>query len=773
MSTEQITGATSTPPIVHPSFDEMALDDIRIGVNSIEAEPGAHSEEELARELAKSLRLTFVQLASISFDPKAVARIPEALARKHKCIAYAQGTNPHRKTISIAMANPGNMLAQQELSFVAGSMITATVATGTDIEQAIEREYCTEKWDSDFDELVDEGHMRILADEEEATESEKKNLNDTPVVKLLNLIIQQGIREAASDIHLEPNVNHLQVRGRVRGILREFIHVPKWLHEPVISRLKILAKLDITDRRRPQDGRIKVFYEGRDIDLRVSTLPTHHGEKAVLRILGCGQQIPSLSELGIPEAEIKVLKRSTDQPQGMILVTGPTGSGKTTTLYSVIHEKRDSSINIVTVEDPIEFQIDGITQVQVNTKAGLTFAASLRSILRQDPDVILVGEIRDLETAEIAVHAAQTGHLVLTTLHTNNTVATITRLLDLGLDPYLASTSFTLIVAQRLIRELCSHCKQQYTPTTAELERVRLKGFTGPLYRSQGCSKCENTGYQGRSGIYEVLRITNPIRELIARHSNEPELRKAALATGMVPLLDSAVKKFRDGITSYDEVVRVVQFEEEETASFCPACQAAVEPSFSMCPYCLCALRLNCSSCSTELKAGWKICPHCGTSVAGAASASAIQEEFEETKSPAESHSLLAKRRTPFHILIVDDDPVVLDLIRNSLSLLDVKVEVREARQGIAALQIAREWKPDLMITDVEMPKLNGFELCKMLRKEASTALMPILMLTVTQDESARTKGFLFGTDDYMGKPFSFSELNARVSRLLHRTHGV
>jgi len=732
-------------------------------------EPVQFSEEAAAEALALRSRLSFVKLAATAFDPEVVRLIPEALARKHGCIAYMRGNNAPHKAIMVAMVDPNDISAIQEISFATGNTIIPAVATQTEIFDAIEREYSPDRWVHDFLSLVDEGHMRILADEESALDMRSGNEHVAPVVKLLNLIIQQGLREQASDIHIEPTINHLQIRGRVQGILREFMHVPKWLQEPVISRLKILAKLDITDRRRPQDGRIKVAYEGHDVDLRVSTLPTHHGEKAVLRILGSGV-VPSTKELGLEKEEIEILKRATDQPQGLVLVTGPTGSGKTTTLYSVVNEKRAPSINIVTVEDPVEIQLAGINQVQVNTKAGLTFAASLRSILRQDPDVILVGEIRDLETMEIAVHASQTGHLVLSTLHTNSTVATITRLLDLGLDPYLASTSLNLIMAQRLIRELCIHCKEQYKPSLAELDRLHLNGYAAPIYRAAGCAKCDQTGYKGRIGIYELLRITPAIRGLITKKASEAELRKAASEGGTIPLIETAIQKIKAGQTSIEEVLRVVQVEEEDVPR-CPSCRALVEATFASCPYCQCALRRNCTSCSVELKPEWSMCPYCSTPVP---LTTAIPAASLKPLERATESALVAVEEVPQapRILVVDDDPVMRDMLLGSLSMMDVTSEVREASNGADALQQALEWKPDLVITDVEMPKMNGFEFCKRLRSDVATAFTPILMLTVNQDEKNRTKGYMVGTDDYMGKPFSVPELNARVARLLRRTYG-
>jgi type IV pilus assembly protein PilB len=745
------------------------------------------SEEQVAQALARYMRLPFVKLAMTQITQEVVRAIPEQIARKHVCIAISKNELQKRKTVVVAMSNPSDLAVMQEMEFVTGCAIQTVVATRTEVLDAINREYGADNWLDEFLENVDEGHMRIVsAEDEESVSLRSGNEKTPPVVKLLNLILQQGLREQASDIHLEPTLNHLQVRGRVQGMLKQFMTVPKWLHEPVISRLKVLARMDITDRRRPQDGRVKVGYDNHDIDLRVSTLPTHFGEKAVLRILGSGQRVPSTAALGMSPEELELLKRATDQPQGMILVTGPTGSGKTTTLYSVVNEKKSPTINIVTVEDPVEIQLQGINQVQVNTKAGLTFAASLRSILRQDPDVILVGEIRDLETAEIAINASQTGHLVLSTLHTNSTVATIARLLDIGVDPFLVAGSLNLIVAQRLLRRTCDHCKEIYTPDEKSLERLHLGPTRFTYWRGVGCQHCEGTGFAGRVGVYELLRCNAAIRELISRKGTEAELRKAALEMGMVPLLESAIAKVRSGLTTVEEVLRVIQLDDEDVRR-CPQCRAAVDPQFSVCPYCMCALRSTCESCHQEMKPEWKACPYCGAqrrgtvavkvavpSVAPAPKTGFLAPTVAEPPTAplaADEPNEAPQSETP-KILVVDDDPVIRGLVCSALTLLPSNPEIHEAEDGIQGVKRALEVRPDVIVTDVNMPNMDGFELCQKLRSRVETAFVPVLMLTVNRDEQNRTRGYLVGTDDYMNKPFSIPEFNARVGRLLRRTYG-
>ena len=367
-----------------------------------------------------------------------------------------------------------------------------------------------------------------------------------PVVKMCNLVIYDALKSSASDVHIEPALHDLQVRMRVDGVLRDYTRVPKWLHGPVVSRLKILAKLDIAERRLPQDGRVNVHYQGRSVDLRVSTLPTHFGEKMVLRVLG-GATAPAIDSLGLPPSQQRLLEAAIQQPQGMILVTGPTGSGKTTTLYALLAWHHKPEVNIVTVEDPIEFQLAGINQVQVNPKAGLTFASALRSILRQDPDVILVGEMRDRETVEIACQAAMTGHMVLSTLHTNSAVGAVTRMLDLGVDPAVLATSLSMVIAQRLVRRICTECREEYEPGEAVRNRAGMIGDRSPVYRGRGCPACGGTGFSGRIGIYEFFRPTNAIRKLINDRASEADMRMAARQAGMVPLREDAIAKIKAG----------------------------------------------------------------------------------------------------------------------------------------------------------------------------------------------------------------------------------
>jgi type II secretory ATPase GspE/PulE/Tfp pilus assembly ATPase PilB-like protein len=388
----------------------------------------------------------------------------------------------------------------------------------------------------------------------------QKSSEDMPIVQLVDAVFRQAVAKKASDIHIEPFLDHTEVRFRIDGVLRPVMTVPKEFEAAMVSRIKVMANLDITETRQPQDGRVVTEMGGRSIDLRISTLPIIHGEKVVIRILDKGSTVFELSKLGFSENAEAMFKDSLDRPNGIILATGPTGSGKSTTLYTGLTLLNSPDVNIITLEDPVEYQLTRVNQVQVNTKVGLTFAKGLRSILRQDPDIIMVGEIRDLETAEIAIQAALTGHLVLSTLHTNDAPSSITRLLDLGVAPYLISSTVIGVMAQRLVRKICTHCEKGYHLLPEEAEAVGLdsSGVNGIAVKyGEGCPQCRGTGYQGRTGIFEIMEVNERIRSIIREKTDAEQIRKAAVSDGMTVLREAAVRKMLKGETTFDEVIRV------------------------------------------------------------------------------------------------------------------------------------------------------------------------------------------------------------------------
>ena len=507
--------------------------------------------------LAKQLNIGTIKLEDIELDPEVVNLIPVDIAQKFNVIAVVKVG----KILFVATNDPGNVFVMDTLKFVTGYDIQPVMASKESIQKAIDKYYGTGE---SFTEVVEEvaGDLEIMEEEEEeVSENElQKAVQDKPIVKLVNSLILDAIRLKASDIHIEVYEKRFRVRYRIDGVLREVSQLPYGLRHAVISRIKILSKLNISERRLPQDGRIKIQAFGRSIDLRVSILPCIFGEKVVMRLLDPENLMLDMSKLGFPERAKKEFNKAIHMPYGMILVTGPTGSGKTTTLYSALQSLNTPDVNIMTAEDPVEFNLDGINQVQVRPEIGLTFAAALRSFLRQDPNIILVGEIRDQETADIAIKAALTGHLVFSTLHTNDAPSTITRLVDMGLPPFLVASAVRLVVAQRLLRRICPDCKEEYEPEPEKLEilgidpeEVKKKGLK--FYRGRGCPTCGGTGYKGRIAVFEVMPITRELQRLIIEGASALEIEEVAAQQGMTTLRQEAIARMFEGITTIDQVI--------------------------------------------------------------------------------------------------------------------------------------------------------------------------------------------------------------------------
>ena len=733
---------------------------------------GFATEEQIATALATKFGIPYVRLASAVVDPKALELVPHAMAEKYTICPLSL----EEKALLLVMADPLNLDAVKDVEFHASLRVRQAISTPTEVKDAIARCYAFEETLGPLVHNLEEGvEVKLSSSEPLDTDGvlDLKKSETTPITKMVNLLIREAIKARASDIHIEPSVGESTVRNRVDGILRDVLAMPKWIHAGVVSRLKILGGLDIAERRLPQDGRIKVRYGERTLDLRVSTLPTHYGEKVVLRLLDPVRDLLSLEHVGLEPMQRQLLEAALAQPQGAILVTGPTGSGKTSTLYAAICHLKSSAINIVSIEDPIEFQIKGVNQVQVNERAGLTFASSLRSVLRQDPDVIMVGEIRDQETAEIAFQASMTGHLVLSTLHTNDAISAIARLLDLGIEPFLVASSVTLIVAQRLLRRLCSHCREAYQPSDDVVRRLRLTDAPTAIFRGKGCSSCQGTGFLGRVGVYEFLPIDATMRDLIAKRASEGTLRREANAKGFVSLIEAAAAKIPTGLTSPDEVIRAV-LADEGVQDHCGRCGEKIEADFAICPACQAVLKPQCPSCRQDLLPEWKICPFCSASVAGEAGLT-----VKPVVSPVERTDTAHKAASPptgnkrVKILVVDDEEDVRRIVAIALRQLPFPAEILTAGSGMEALKAVEAEQPSLVILDLMMPQMDGLEVCRRLRENVKTTFIPILMLTARGESETKTKAFLVGTDDYLMKPFEINELNARVGRLVRRTYGV
>jgi type IV pilus assembly protein PilB len=515
---------------------------------------GFVKEDDIIKVLGKQMGIQHLTLTSVIIDPQVVKIIPEALARRHQAVPVFE----KEKTLTLAMVDPLNVFAIDDIQQATGMKIQPVVSTEGDVLKAIDRHYSVT---STMQEAVREADVQGYGTVELNQVIDLQRISDdTPVIKLVNTMIAQAVREGASDIHIEPDAEVLRIRYRVDGLLHEVMTPPRNLQAGVTSRIKIMADLDIAEKRIPQDGRIQMKVGEKDIDIRLATLPTIFGEKIVMRLLNKESLLLGLEQLGFSPESLKKFRKMITRPYGLLLVTGPTGSGKTTTLYSVLSSINSLERNIITIEDPVEYQIKMINQVQVNPKVGITFANGLRSILRQDPDIIMVGEIRDRETATIAIQAALTGHLVFSTLHTNDAAGAISRLIDIGIEPFLVASSLIGIVGQRLVRKICKHCIQSYTPTPDLLKSLGVgerKEIT--FMKGAGCQNCRGTGYSGRIGLFELMVLDESIRNLVVSKTSINGIRIAAREAGFVGLREEGLLKALKGVTSLEEVLRVTQ----------------------------------------------------------------------------------------------------------------------------------------------------------------------------------------------------------------------
>src|SRR5512147_157679 len=528
----------------------------RIGTNLVKL--GFISEDDITSFLSRQYGVPSINLSHFEIDGSVIKLIPSEIAQKHQVIPINRTGN----ILTVAMADPSNIFAIDDVKFMTGFKIEPVVAAETSIKNAINKYYDSAGMVEDIMKTFDDKDVEALKDDEDAINAAElgKAAEDAPVVKLVNLILTDAIKKSASDIHIEPYEKSFRVRYRIDGVLYDVMQPPLRLRAAITSRVKIMAQLDIAERRLPQDGRIKIKMGGREMDYRVSTLPTLFGEKVVMRLLDKGNLQLDMNKLGFDQQSLTDFEQGLFMPFGMVLVTGPTGSGKTTTLYSALNRLNTIDTNIMTAEDPVEFNLAGINQVQTKAEIGLTFAAALRSFLRQDPDVIMVGEIRDYETAEIGVKAALTGHLVLSTLHTNDAPGTISRLLNMGVEPFLVSASTNVIVAQRLARRICQSCREVVAvpaPTLANLGFSAEEAKTLKCYKGKGCMSCSDTGYKGRVALYEVMLIKENIKEAVLQGASALELRELGRKNGMQTLREAGLQKIREGMTTVEEVLRV------------------------------------------------------------------------------------------------------------------------------------------------------------------------------------------------------------------------
>jgi len=682
--------------------------------------------------------------------------VPEQLARRHHVL-------PLRLTdsyLEIGTSNPLDLDAEKALAFNTAREIRLFLLAPSKISEKLDEMYKPEKA---LDKLLEGmGDQEVLTTLSDAPPPEELSISEAdasqkPVVRLVDMIISEGILSRASDIHVEPEEGGVAVRYRIDGVLRQVMKIPRQAGLPLISRIKIMSSLDIADRLRPQDGRARVAVNGQPIDLRVSTLPAQLGEKVVIRILDSRATVKSLDMLGLNPGEAEAIRRLLENHEGILLVTGPTGSGKTTTLYSCINQIKSEGVNIVTVEDPVEYRMQGIVQVQVQEKAGLTFAAALRSILRQDPNVVLVGEIRDKETAQIAVQASLTGHLVLSTLHTNDAANAVTRLVDIGVEAYKIAASLRGVVAQRLMRKLCPTCKEVWMEAPPErLRRWIPKGT--PLYRAAGCPDCAMTGYRGRFSILEILTMSPELERLIAAGEAADRIADAAKRGGMKTLWDSGLAHVTRGESTIEELTRVVDIpSEEETGPGSDSPRHSVGGGGG-------GMRVS------GVGEGLRLTPAPGT-VTVPEPVAPVSTHFDlledaSTASPPGRRSG-AHGQPASKVLLVDDEDSLRRVMRDLLER--DGYAVTEARDGVQALDQVDRVGPDIIVLDLNLPGLDGYGVLSHLRSRPATANIPVIVLTAKGDEDNEVRVFELGADDFLTKPFRARALSARLEAVLGR----
>lgn len=676
---------------------------------------GLLTERQLAVALADLLGLEIVDLAGHNLELGVARMLPRQVAERHRVLVIGR-TGPNGQGLKVATSDPTNVVALDDVRLYTGAgSLTVVVCTETQLRDQLARAWALGDDQVELSAVVDE-HV-----DDVDLQSAADGAAQAPTVRLAAGIVAEAVRLGASDIHVEPQNDGLRIRYRVDGLLRDVMRVPKSAAAALVSRLKIVSGLDIAERRLPQDGRTRLNIEGTSVDARVSTVPSVHGEKVVIRLLASGDRVPPVSKLGLDESQLETLLTGTLAAQGLVLITGPTGSGKTHTLYSVLSHVATSDKNVVTLEDPVEIQLPGITQMQTNDRIGLSFSKGLRSVLRQDPDIVLVGEVRDSETAELALQASLTGHLVLTTLHTNDAVAALTRLVDMGVEPFLVASSLTLVVAQRLVRKPCASCAAPYRPSAKVLQLLGLSDDdirdATPM-RGRGCEECGSTGFRGRTGIFEVLPVTASLRSVLLRTPTEAAVGAAARAAGMTTLRAAGLARARRGETTFEEVLRVTQVDAADSRR-CTACDRGLADDMTACPWCATVVdRGHCAKCARPLETGWKICPWCRTRPSGPARA-------ERRKNPA---------RVP-RLLLVGDEDGVRDGV---LAAVGDETSVETAATGDAALAKLWESDYDAVVIQDTLADLAGTELLRILRSATHTATLPAMLVSEIGDPTDR-----------------------------------
>ena len=715
-------------------------------LGNVVIELGLATERQVAEALAEALGLELVDLGRTALVPEHVRLLPRAVAERSGVIIIESDAGRFK----VATSDPTNVVALDDVKlYTQAADLHVVVATYTQIREHLARAWSLSEDSGDMNTLF-EG---IDADADAAVQEDtsQQAVQAAPIVRLVDVVLADAVRARASDVHVEPQTGELRIRYRVDGLLRDVMTVPKNAASAVVSRIKIVSGLDISERRRPQDGRSKLTVDGMVVEARISTLPTLHGEKVVIRLLPRAENVPLLSKTGMTPAQLELAGSALIQTQGLILITGPTGSGKTNTLYAAIQQVSTPDRNIVTLEDPVEVQVAGITQVQVHERSGMTFARGLRSILRQDPDIVLVGEVRDQETAELALQASLTGHLVLTTLHTNDAVSAITRLVEMGVEPFLVASSLTLVAAQRLIRRPCTSCAAEYIPsarTLALLGLVDADLSEATPRRGKGCPDCGGTGYRGRTGVFEVLPVTAALRKVLLSTPTEAAIGAAAREHGMTTLRAAALAAAHRGETTYEEVLRATHLD-TTSGPRCTMCARALADDMLCCPWDGVPVGDDrCGKCDRGLDAEWSTCPWCRTPVPGFQAAASV-----------------APPSLP-RLLVVDDDESVCLFVEAALAGSAV---VTKASTSEAALNLLGDGGFDGVLVDNGLPDLSGVEFIRLVRSDPKTLTMPLVLFTGTSSPEVEREARQAGADDFLAKPVEPMLLEERVLSLLSR----
>ncbi len=719
----------------------------------------ALTDQQILQAVAQRFRLPVADLSSTELEARVA--VPEALARKHHVLPLRISD----AVLEVATSNPFDINAEKELAFATGREVRMALAPPVRLREKIDEHYRPEEVLSKLLGGMDEPMVRQLTDEPDDVNVSADEASARPIIRLVDMLLADGVTSRASDIHIEPSEGGVVVRYRIDGVLRQVMRIPRNAGLPVISRVKIMSGLDIADRLRPQDGRARVQVNQEKIDLRVSTLPASLGEKVVIRILNSKATVLALEALGLHDDERRQLTKLLDHKEGIVLVTGPTGSGKTTTLYSAIRLIQGEGVNIVTVEDPVEYKLgQNIVQVQVNEKAGLTFASALRSILRQDPDVVLVGEIRDRETAQIAVQASLTGHLVLSTLHTNDAPNAVTRLVDMGIEAYKLGSALRGIIAQRLMRRLCPVCREALPVPPGDLLPEQARGRVpdgAQLYKAVGCAECAQTGYRGRFSITEILAMTQDLEQLIGEGATADRIGRLARQQGMKSLWESGLRHVVAGETSIDELLRVCDVPghgglDADAPTRARADAPAPAPTRGR------------ADAPTRARADAPVAPPAAeppsrraAEVDLSSAFDLLEEELVAPPAPAPTG------RRGVHVLLVDDEDTLRKVMRDLLER--DGFDVSEARDGVEALDQADKGAPDIIVLDLNLPGLSGYDVLQRLRAHPATARTPVVVLTAKGDEDNEVRVFELGADDFLTKPFRARALSARLEAVLGR----